>query len=106
MCGHDVAGGRQFQSDARKGVSSAIWEERPAAMNTAGMACIELGSADFISATQSFKTGLAWMREGGIAETADVHDLNMYHLCMDGLLACQALGQDPNPNGYSYEGFK
>ena len=101
MYRHDAAGGRKFQSDAREG----LWA-KSVGMSSAGYGCYQLGSQHFGHATKSFKAGLAAMRTGGLGETADVCDLDVYHLCMDGLLACQALGKDPSPNGYSYEGFK
>ena len=98
-----VAGDRQLQSFSGKVGAKATWSSRTNVMSLAGMACFQLASQEFSHAAKGFRAGLAAIRAGGIAETADAF---VYHLCMDGLLACQALGQDHTTNGYSYEGFR
>ena len=106
MHGQYFAGGRQLQAVSTEVDSWTACLAMSGAMYLAGIACSELESQDFSTATQNFKAGLTVMRARGTAWTADVCVHDVYHLCMDGLLACQALGQDPSSNGYSYEGFK
>lgn len=106
MHGLYSVGGRQLQADSTEVDAWTACLAVSSVMYLAGTACSELASQDFSTATQSSKAGLTVMRAGGLAWTADVCVHDVYHLCMDGLLTCQALGHDPSSNGYSYEGFK